>query len=248
LVASPHSDATDLAVAAPSYLAEPERGRRQWTKTPEAQHPVYGNHRRVRGARGKQLLRCRGEYIERSFAHVYDTGGLRPTHWRGHQNILKRLWVHAGAFNRGILMRRAFWRGTPRGLQGADSASARLKSPSELSSSASGRPPRALAHLTAAAGRRANVFNGRIRLVKSATSTTGYSAPSGTRSKPGSAGITLTLPNVAMPGVVKRSGKATACGIVSSRNQEPPSSENAPVATALYHAEGLVYLLKAAPP
>src|SRR5216683_2980629 len=116
-----HSNQTliDLeAVAVRSYIAEPERGRRHWTTTPEAQHPVYGNRRRVRGARGKRLLRCRGEYVERSFAHVYDTGGLRRTHLRGHQNILKRLLVHAGAFNLGLLMRQAFGRGTPRGLQG----------------------------------------------------------------------------------------------------------------------------------
>ncbi len=116
-----HSNQTmiDLeAVAVRSYIAEPERGRRDWTERPEAQRPVYGNRRRVRGARGKRLLRRRGEYVERSFAHVYDTGGLRRTHLRGHQNILKRLLIHAGAFNLGILMRQAFGRGTPRGLQG----------------------------------------------------------------------------------------------------------------------------------
>ena len=116
-----HSNQTmvDLAaVGVRSYIAEPDRGRRDWTKAPEAQRPVYGNRRRVRGARGKRLLRCRGQYVERSFAHLYDTGGLRRTHLRGHQNILKRLLVHAGAFNLGILMRKAFGRGTPRGLQG----------------------------------------------------------------------------------------------------------------------------------
>src|SRR5712691_9797147 len=116
-----HSNQTmiDLAAGAVrSYIAEPERGRRNWTTTPEAQAPVYGNRRRVCGARGKRLLRCRGEYVERSFAHVDDTGGLRRTHLRGHQNLLKRLLVHAGAFNLGILMRQACGRGTPRGLQG----------------------------------------------------------------------------------------------------------------------------------
>src|SRR5258708_18435620 len=116
-----HSNQTmvDLAaVEVRSYIAEPERGRRDWTKTPEAQAPVYGNRRRVRGARGQRLMRCRGEYVERSFAHMYDTGGLRRTHLRGHHNILKRLLVHAGAFNLGLLMRKAFGRGTPRGLQG----------------------------------------------------------------------------------------------------------------------------------
>jgi transposase len=116
-----HSNQTmiDLvAVQVRSYIAEPARGRRDWTETPEAQHPVYGNRRRVRGTRGQRLLRRRGEYVERSFAHVYDTGGLRRTHLRGHQNILKRLLVHAGAFNLGLLMRTVFGRGTPRGLQG----------------------------------------------------------------------------------------------------------------------------------
>ncbi len=116
-----HSNETmvDLhAVEVRSYIAEPERGRRDWTNAPEAQAPVYGNRRRVRGVRGKRLLRRRGEYVERSFAHVYDTGGLRRTHLRGHQNILKRLLIHAGAFNLGLLMRKVFGRGTPRGLQG----------------------------------------------------------------------------------------------------------------------------------
>jgi len=106
------------AVGVRSYIAEPERGRRCWTTTPEAQAPVYGNRRRVHGARGRRLMRRRAQYVERSFAHVYDTGGMRRTHLRGHENILKRLLVHAGAFNLGILMRQAFGRGTPRGLQG----------------------------------------------------------------------------------------------------------------------------------
>src|SRR5512132_2440594 len=77
-----HSNQTliDLeAVAVRSYIAEPERGRRDWTKTPEAQALVYANRRRVRGPRGKRIMRRRGEYVERSFAHMYDTGGLRRT-------------------------------------------------------------------------------------------------------------------------------------------------------------------------
>ena len=63
-------------------------------------------------------MRCRGERIERSFAHVYDTGGMRRTHLRGHQNILKRLLIHAGGFNLGLLIRATVGVGTPRGLQG----------------------------------------------------------------------------------------------------------------------------------
>jgi len=71
-----------------------------------------------RPADGAVIADKTSEYVERTFAHVYDTGGLRRTHLRGHQNILKRLLVHAGAFNLGLLMRQAFGRGTPRGLQG----------------------------------------------------------------------------------------------------------------------------------
>src|SRR5580700_9735907 len=41
-----------------------------------------------------------GELIERSFAHLYDTVGMRRTHQRGHTNILKRLLIHAGLQSR----------------------------------------------------------------------------------------------------------------------------------------------------
>jgi transposase len=37
---------------------------------------------------------------------------------RGHENVLKRLFVHAGAFNLGLWMRTFFAVGTPRSLQG----------------------------------------------------------------------------------------------------------------------------------
>ena len=116
-----HSNQTliDLdAVGIRSYVSEPDRGRRDWSKAPEAQAPVYGNRRRMRGRRGRRLMRQRGERIERSFAHLYDTGGMRRTHLRGHTNILKRLLIHAGGFNLGLVMRHLIGIGTPRGLQG----------------------------------------------------------------------------------------------------------------------------------
>ena len=106
------------AVGIRSYIAEPDRGRRDWSKQPAAQAPVYRNRRRMRGARGRRLMRQRGERIERSFAHLYDTGGMRRTHLRGHENILKRVLIHAGAFNLGLLLRSMLGIGTPRGLQG----------------------------------------------------------------------------------------------------------------------------------
>ena len=115
-----HSNETmvDLdAVEIRSYVAEPDRGRRDWSKAPEAQAPVYGNRRRIRGARGRRLMRRRGETVERSFAHVYDTGRVRRTHLRGHTNILKRILIHVSGFNLGLIMRQMIGVGTPRGLQ-----------------------------------------------------------------------------------------------------------------------------------
>ena len=120
-----HSNETmvDLqAVGLRSYISEPERGRRDWSDAPDAQAPVYANRRRKGGTRGKALLRARAELVERSFAHVYDTGGMRRTHLRKHDNILKRLLVHAGGFNLGLVMRHLFGVGKPRRLQGTASA------------------------------------------------------------------------------------------------------------------------------
>jgi transposase len=79
---------------------------------------VYRNRRRIRGARGQRLLRLRGERLERPFAHLYETGGMRRVHLRGHTNILKRLLIHTSGFNLGLLMRQLIGVGTPRGLQG----------------------------------------------------------------------------------------------------------------------------------
>ena len=74
-----------------TYIAEPNRGRRTWKKKTVARDAVYANRRRIRGARGLALQRRRSEYLERPNAHLYETGGLRRTHVRGHANILKRL-------------------------------------------------------------------------------------------------------------------------------------------------------------
>ena len=66
---------------------------------------------------GRRMMRCRGERVERSFAHMYDTGGMRRTHLRGHANILKRPLIHAGGFNLGLIMRQLIGLGTPRGCK-----------------------------------------------------------------------------------------------------------------------------------
>jgi transposase len=106
------------AVGVRSYISEPGRGRRNWKKKPEAQAAVYRNRRRIRGRRGLRLLRLRGERLERPFAHLYDTGGMRRVYLRGHTNIRKRLLIHTAGLNLGLLMRQLIGVGTPRGLQG----------------------------------------------------------------------------------------------------------------------------------
>jgi len=106
------------AVGVRSYISEPDRGRRNWTNNPDAREAVYRNRRRIRGARGQRLLRLRGERLERPFAHLYETGGMRRVHLRGHTNIRKRLLIHTAGFNLGLLMRQLIGVGTPRGLQG----------------------------------------------------------------------------------------------------------------------------------
>jgi Transposase domain (DUF772) len=98
-----------------TYISEPDRGDQSWIDQAEARDAVYGNRRRIQGDRGKRLLRRRGE---RSFAHTYDTGGMRRTHLRGTTNILKRVLIHASGFNLGLVMRRLIGVGTPRSLQG----------------------------------------------------------------------------------------------------------------------------------
>ena len=105
-----------------TYIAEPDRGRRCWIEKQAERDAVYRNRRRIRGAHGKALLRSRGELLERPFAHALETGGMRRTHLRRHTNILKRLLVHFGAVNLGLLMRTRYGVGTPRGLQGRSEA------------------------------------------------------------------------------------------------------------------------------
>jgi transposase len=102
-----------------SYASEPKyKGRRRWKDKAAEQQAVYANRRRIRGTRGKRLLRKRGELLERPFAHCYETGGMRRTHLRGHARILKRLLIHVAGCNLGLVMRTRFGLGTPRGLQG----------------------------------------------------------------------------------------------------------------------------------
>ena len=98
-----------------TYIAEPaRRGERDWEDKEREQKAVYGNRRRIKGTRGRKLMVRRGELIERSFAHCYETGRMRRTHLREHPNILKRLLIHVAGFNISLILRKLIGYGTPR--------------------------------------------------------------------------------------------------------------------------------------
>ena len=98
-----------------TYIPEKQQsGNRHWEGKAEEQEAVYRNRRRVQGEHGKKLLRRRGELVERSFAHCYERGGMRRTHLRGHENILKRQLIHVGAFNLSLILRVLLGSGKPR--------------------------------------------------------------------------------------------------------------------------------------
>ena len=109
--------ATDLGLR--TYIPEPKHNdKRVWTDKPaEFQRAVVNNRRRMARAKGKQLGRLRSERVERSFAHVCDTGGARRSWLRGLEDVTKRYRLAATAHNLGRIMRLLFGIGKPRVLQ-----------------------------------------------------------------------------------------------------------------------------------
>jgi len=101
-----------------TYIPEKKQaGKRHWKGKQGQQQAVYQNRQRVRGEYGKKLLRRRGEFVERTFAHCYETGGMRRCTLHGRKNILKRLLIHIGAFNISLVLRKMLGAGKPRELQ-----------------------------------------------------------------------------------------------------------------------------------
>jgi transposase len=97
-----------------SYVAEPDRGPRNWDGKEAEKAAVYRNRRRVQGTRGKRLQRQRGERIERNFAHQFDTGGLDRLYVRGLENVHKKFLIQAAACNLALLLRSRYGSGKPR--------------------------------------------------------------------------------------------------------------------------------------
>lgn len=107
-----------------TYIPEKRRkGHRVWTDKPPAWERAYrNNRRRVSGSRSKRLQKLRSEKVERSFAHVCETGGGRRSWLRGLLKVGVRYLMQVAGHNLGIIMRWVFSKGTPRSLQGLRAA------------------------------------------------------------------------------------------------------------------------------
>jgi transposase len=103
-----------------TYVPEPRRAyRSRWMDKPEEhRQAVLANRRRTKRAKSKRLQRLRSERVERSFAHVCDSGGARRTWIRGLENVSKHYLIRAAAHNLGRILRMIFGIGKPKALQG----------------------------------------------------------------------------------------------------------------------------------
>jgi len=102
-----------------TYIPERrQKGTRQWADKGGRKTAVafYENRVRVGRKKGKALQRKRGELVERTFAHICETGAARRTRLRGLDNVNKRYLIQASGANLGLVMRSLFGRGTPRGM------------------------------------------------------------------------------------------------------------------------------------
>jgi transposase len=98
-----------------TYIPERKQASRRWRdKGIYAQQAFQGNRDRVRRAKGRAHQRRRGEYLERTFAHCLETGGLRRLRLRGRSNARKRYLIHTAAMNLGLILRTMLGAGTPR--------------------------------------------------------------------------------------------------------------------------------------
>ena len=98
-----------------TVIGDASAARRRLDKLePEVRTAVQRAARAVKSQSGKGLLKARGEKIERGFAHVLDSGGLRRTTLRGLVTINKRYLCGIIAFNLCVLMRKLTGYGTPK--------------------------------------------------------------------------------------------------------------------------------------
>ena len=97
-----------------TVIVDPHRHRRSAKAPKEVKATLRRARRSVQSNYGKALLRRRGEYLERSFCHVLDHGGMRRATLRGLENLSKRHLVAAMTHNLSLLLRKTMGVGTPK--------------------------------------------------------------------------------------------------------------------------------------
>jgi transposase len=105
-----------------TYIPAPEqKGKRRFDDKGRmlAREAFHHNQARVRRAKGKALLRQRGEKLERTFAFTCESGAHRRVRLRGRDNVRKRYVLHTAAVNLGLIMRTLYGHGTPRQMADA---------------------------------------------------------------------------------------------------------------------------------
>jgi transposase len=104
-----------------TYIPEPQRKHeRVWTDKPQGyERAVTNNRRRTQRVKGRRLQRKRSELVERTFAHMCETGGARRSWLSGIEKVRKRWLMQGAARNLGLVLRKLFGIGTARTLQDA---------------------------------------------------------------------------------------------------------------------------------
>jgi transposase len=97
-----------------TVISDPLSHRRVDKLDDSGQAAVCNARLSVKSSEGKELLRRRGMHIERSFAHILDSGGMRRATLRGQVNLDKRYKIAAATYNLSQLMRHHFGIGTPK--------------------------------------------------------------------------------------------------------------------------------------
>ena len=100
-------------------------GKRRWKRRANGaveKAAFHENRARVARKKSKALQRKRGEMVERTMAHLYETGAHRRVRLRGAENVRKRLLIQAAAANIGRVMRQICRSGTPRGYAAQSAA------------------------------------------------------------------------------------------------------------------------------
>jgi len=102
-----------------TYICEPDGPNRRWTdKSTDIETAYRANRRRLKGDRNKRLQKLRSERVERSFAHVCETGRARRTWLRGLENNRKKVRLTVAAHNLGLILRKLLGSGKPREFAG----------------------------------------------------------------------------------------------------------------------------------